>query len=197
MGESTVKNVDPRLGSLNWATWTNKGGNQALIQRQLTTLLPVQELLPFQRQVFTRRISNLVSQGDQVTFDAVVPDGQAWRLLWMAYAHDDDVPHIITVRVLPRLPQLVTFWPLFRIQVREDIDTPLYPSKATTGTSNNFWTQVGGKPPEFFAGDRISVLDQTAVNQAGDVLEELFFRYEQIPIPVTQAVDEVWTTTTF
>jgi len=197
MGESIVENVDPRLGSLGWADWTNRAGNDPLVRGQLTTLLPVQELLPFQRQIVTRSLPIAVPQGEQVQFDATVPNEEAWRLQWMAYFHDDDLSHILVFRMLPGIGKPSEFHQITRMQVREDVTTPLYPSLTTAPLANNIWHQHGGPHPEFFGGDKITVIDETAVNDAAGVTAVLVFRYELIPLPISKAKDTVWGAQTF
>jgi len=150
-------------------------------------------MLPFQRQIKTRRMTVGVAQNDQALFEATVPDKESWRLLWMTYRHDDDISHNLRFSVVPSFQDLSTVNPITRQQVRDGEDTPLYPSMGTTGTQNNFFNQRGGPRPEFFPRDQIDVFDQTPVNRVAGTTAILIFRYELIPLPVSTETDEVWT----
>jgi len=197
MGELSVKNLDPRLGSLKWADWTNRGSNQPLIKQQLSVLIPNQEMLPFQRQVLTREMLRSVPQGDNVLYEATVPQDQAWRLIWMTYRHVDNIFHILNFRVLPMLPNATIFHTITRRQVQNDTDTPLYPSMPVVATDDTQFDHRGGPRPEFFPGDKLSVLDETSMSKVGSTTCKLIFRYERIPLPVSQTIDNVWTAQTF
>jgi len=197
MGESAVQNFDPRLGSLVWAEWTGRASNNPLITEQLVTLIPVQEMLPFQRQVRTRQMDSTVIQGNNVLFEATIPQLEAWRLLWMSYRHVDNIFHILRFAVTPTLSNATVLNIITRRQVVNDIDTPLYPSMPVVATDDAEFDQRGGPQPDFFPGDKLSVLDETPMSKVPPTDVKLMFRYERIPIPVSQKVDDVWTSQTF
>lgn len=190
--------TNTRTGGATLGDWVSQASQTPVIDSQWTTLFPVQEMLPFQRQILTREIEPGVSQGENVLFEATVPDDEAWRLHFVSYFHDDNTNHTVRLAVVPRLQTVNGRYPYVRQQIREDIDTPLYPSMATSGTTqNNFFNQRGGKQPELFAGDAISLLDETARADAVAGVARILFRYERIPLPLTIDIDQVWTVQTF
>ncbi len=187
-----------RTGGATLADWVTQANQAPVIDSQWTTLFPVQDMLPFQRQLLTREIEPGVSQGENVLFEATVPDDEAWRLHFVSYFHDDNTNHTVRLAIVPRLQSPNGRYPYVRQQIREDIDTPLYPSMATSGTTqNNFFNQRGGEQPELFGGDAISLLDETARVDAVAGVARILFRYERIPLPLTIDIDGVWTVQTF
>ena len=194
---ATLPLLNTRTGGATFGDWVSQASQAPVIDSQSTTLFPVQDMLPFQRQILTREIEPSVSQNENVLFEATVPDNEAWRLIYLSYFHDDQSSHNVRFAVVPRLPIQNGRMPIVRQQVREDIDTAFFPSMPTGGTANNFFNQRGGEPPEFFAGDAISLLDETARADAVAGIARILFRYERIPLPLTIDIDSVWTVQTF
>lgn len=189
MGESIVKNVDPRLGSIQWARWTNRAGNQSLIRGQLSTLLPVQEMQPFQRQIREQQVGATPAVAEQSIFTVTIPKLEAWRLIDLTYAHDDSVTHIVELSYFPRNgagdKHVIT-----RRSVQGGVATPLLRSfSAETGAAR--FAPEGPGPVEFFARDQIQLLDLTVATDA-DVVVTARLRWELIPLPQDKRVSTQW-----
>jgi len=189
MGESIVKNVDPRLGSLRWADWTNRGGNQALIRGQLTTLLPVQEMLPFQRQVREQDTGATPAVTEQSIFTVTLPIDEAWRMIDATYEHDDSVTHIIHWTYFPR-SGAGDAHTVARKSVNMNLATPLLRSFSEENSASRFAPRGWG-PVEFFPGDIVQILDLTSAVDA-DVQARLRLRWELIPIPLSKQISTQW-----
>jgi len=189
MGESVVKNVDPRLGSLGWATWTNRGGNQALIQGQLRTLLPVQELLPFQRQIREQQVGATPAATEQAIFTVTVPESEAWRMIDVTYSHDDSVDHTVKWFYTPNRGatgnHVIALTP-----VPVNVETPLLRSFSAVISAATV-SPRGPGPVEFFAFDTITFLDLTAAIDA-NVISTLRLRWELIPLPLIKSLSTQW-----
>jgi len=191
-----VQLLSSRTGGNNFANWVAQSAQVPAIDSQLTTLIPVQEMLPFQRQILTREMGLSVPAGDLPLWEAIVPEDQAWRLHFAAIFHNDTPPHVFSFRFIPRAGAGNTFYQIARQQIRDNTDSPLYPSMAVNSTANNFFNQRGGERPEFFPGDAISLIGETLA-VVNPVTMRFIFRYELIPLPVSQTPDTVWTSQTF
>jgi len=189
MGESIVKNVDPRLGSLRWAAWTNRGGNQALIQNQLTVLLPVQELLPFQRQIREQQLGATPAVTEKSIFTVTVPIDEAWRMIDVTYEHDDSTTHILEWSYFPR-DGAGDQHMIARKSVNMNLATPLYRSFSEENSASRFAPR-GPTTVEFFARDQIQIFDLTGATDA-DVQARLRLRWELIPLPQDQRLSTQW-----
>jgi len=189
MGESVVENVDPRLGSLVWATWTNRGGNQVLIKGQLRTLLPVQELLPFQRQIREQQLGASPAVGEKSIFTVTVPQDEAWRIIDITYEHDDSTTHILEWSYFPR-DGAGDQHMIARKSVNMNLATPIYRSFSEENSSSRFAPR-GPTPVEFFPRDQIQIFDLTGATDA-DVEARLRVRWELIPVPLSHTLSEQW-----
>lgn len=185
MGEFAVQNSDPRLGSLRWADWTNRASNLALVRAQGTVLIPVQELLPFQRQIVEEDVALALVLGQVALFTARVPIDEAWRILNVTLEHDDSVTHDVRFGYFPRAGA-GNFRAISNLPVAVGQETPIYNSSAALAAATQFGVR-GPVPVEFFPDDDINILDQTVAANA-NVLWGLRIRYEQIPLPLEQAI---------
>lgn len=190
MGEFAVQNVDPRLGSLRWADWTNRASNLPLVRFQGTVLVPIQEMRPFQRQVREADIATSLSPGQRARFEATVPIDEAWKILDVTMEHDDSVDHEILWSYNPRRGaggnHIVSRGP-----IPVGIQTPIYRS-FTAFVSSGTFAPRGAEAVEFFPDDDISFFS-LAVAVDPTVIWRFRIRYELIPLPLEQDVTTEWT----
>lgn len=188
MGESVVENLDPRLGSTIWADWTNQASNRPLIVGQFQQLLPVQEMLPFQRVIRTRGFSQGFIVNQRVRFDANVPDDEAWRIIAIGILHDNAADMQWVVRVTQRGQPFL--YRAANVLVVPNEQTPLYPS-ASVGAEDDEARALTGPPLEAFPGDQFTVRSPTLGGAAGGVVD-FSIRYELIPLPLRKERDEAF-----
>jgi len=193
MGEFAAQNSDPRLGSVNWANWTQQASQLALIAAQARLLFPVQEMLPFQRRIRQFDLANSPAVGQSALFQATVPDDEAWRMIDLTVEHDDSTTHIFRWTYIPRFDG-ASLRMITRKAVNSNTETPLYRSFSDENSASRFAPR-GPNVVEFYPGDRIDVFDLTGATDA-DVVTEIRMRYELIPLPIEIALDDIWTTTT-
>jgi len=189
MGESIVKNVDPRLGAIEWARWTNRAGNQSLVKGQLSTLLPVQELRDFQRQIREQQVNAGPSAGQQAIFNVTVPELEAWRMIDVTYEHDDSVTHILHWFYNPNRGATGEHT-IARKAVNMNTATPLLRSFSEEGSASRFAPR-GPNQVEFFPFDVITFLDLTSATDA-NVTAVLRLRWELIPLPQDKRLSTQW-----
>lgn len=180
MGEFAAPNSDPRLGSVNWAKWTDQASQLALIAAQARILFPVQEMMPFQRQVVTQELASAPDNGQKATFEIVVPNGEAWRILWIGIRHSNAVSLQMQIEIDYATEHNVNYSPLREV-ADPNTNVPLYPAAQATEQSNRFH-QVTSPEIELFPRDRLNILQLTAAT--GTIAVTAILRYEQIPIPV-------------
>lgn len=188
MGESVLENFDPRLGSTNWADWTNQASNRPLIVGQFQQLLPVQEMLPFQRVIRTRGFSQGFIVNQRVTFEAVIPDDEAWKILAVGIEHSNTVDMIWVLRYTRRGQPFL--YRVTRAVATPNNATPLYPSSALDQSDSRF-RALTGPPLEVFPGDTLTILSPTPAAAAGGVAD-FSIRYELIPLPLRTEVDTLF-----
>jgi len=195
MGESIPQVnplTSPRAGSVSLADWLNLSSITPALANQLNLLVPSQEMGPFQRKVAQREMIAAVDNTEIPIYEAIVPDDEAWRLHWVTYFHNDDINHIVRLTVTPRLQQPDSFMRYARQTVTPSLDTPVYPAYAYVAPNSNLFNTQTGPRPEFFPGDHLFFVDETARNLVSLGLARLMFRYELIPVPVAMQTDDVW-----
>jgi len=193
MGEFAAQNSDPRLGSVNWANWTDQASQLALIAAQARMLFPVQEMLPFQRQIRQQDLANSPAVGQSVVFQAEVPDDEAWRMIDLTVEHDDSTTHIFRWTYIPRFSG-AGIRMIARKSVNMNTETPLYRSFSDETSASRFAPR-GPNAVEFYSGDRIEIFDLTGATDA-DVITRMRIRYELIPLPLDVSLVNEFTTTT-
>lgn len=189
MGESVVENLDPRLGSTVWADWTNQASNRPLITGQIRELVPVQEMLPFQRVIRTRAFSQGFIVNQLVSFNADIPDDEAWRILAVEIEHDNTAAMRWVLRVTQRGQPYR--YRAAHVLVDTSVPTPLYPS-ASMSNDGDQARALTGPPLEAFPGDQVSIRSLTVGAAAGGVVD-FSIRYELIPLPFRKERDQVFT----
>ena len=132
---------DPRAGSISLADWLDLTETTPAVRNQLNLLVPTQEMRDFQRQVRTRVLTVSPNVGEVAIFSGVVPDDEAWKLLWVSYLHTDTVSHEVRLSILPGVPNAIIH-NIDRTTVILGLETPLYPSSGA----------------DFFNADRKSVV---------------------------------------
>jgi len=186
MGEFAVENFDPRLGSTNWADWTNQASNRPLIVSQVTQLVPVQEMLPFQRIIRTRALQQVVIVNEKVTYSVTPPDDEAWRILAVSAKHNNNVD-VQFVLDLIAVIQTSFVYEANHTVLNPNQQTPLYP--ASSGSTDDSRSQTKTGPPlEVYPGDTLRIRTLTGWGAVPGVTE-LSVRYELIPLPLRQELD--------
>ena len=175
-----AENNDPRLGSTKWADWTNQASNLALIAAQLRLLVPIQEMMPFQRQVFQEFIQVTPAIGQTTIFTWTVPQDEAWKLLHVSVAHSDPTNLTWTLDI-QSARDVNVLMPVARVVVEPLFIVPLYPSAPGTGGLSTFGAQTG-PPREAFPGDEVQVRNRTPMTAAVPVSVRL--RWELVPLPL-------------
>jgi len=167
-----------RTGGVGLGDWVSQAGNEPVVDSQLTILVPTQDMLPFQRRIFTRELDAAsVPIGQRATFVGTVPAKEAWRILWIGVRHSDPTSLIFSVELNPATPSNVNYAPV-RVSVDSNTNVPLYPASEADGVSNRFF-QHAGPPLELFEGDQLRI---TQVSLATAIeLTSLVVRYELIP----------------
>lgn len=190
MGESVVENLDPRLGSTIWADWTNQASNRPLIVSQIRQLVPVQEMLPFQRVIRTRGFDQPFSVNEKVTFRAEIPQDEAWRILAITILHSNTAAVQWVVEVLAQ-NQINFIHEVVHIVADPNQRTPLYPSSPGPTSDSRSQTRTG-PPLELFPGDKLDIRSLTP-SAAGGGQADLSVRYELIPLPLAEEIDTFFT----
>jgi len=191
MGESVVPNFDPRLGSTKWADWTNQASNRPLIVAQFRELIPVQEMLPFQRQIFQENAEGLPSQNQTTVFNWVVPQDEAWRILSVAILHTDTAALTFAFTIISARDVNILM-PVSRETLNANIAASLYPAANSSNTANDFRQQP--RPPrEAFPGDTVQVRMLTGITAPGGAQVNVFMRAELIPLPLSDQLIELAT----
>jgi len=183
MGESVVRNFDPRIGNTRWAEWTNHASKAALIQAQSTVLFPVQEMLPFQRQIFHQAETVVTAQGQTERVEAVVPDDEAWRLISVNIAHTDTAPKAFRLVIVSGLDVNVNQDYTLK-DVTQNINTSLYPAGSSVNSALRF-APTTGPPIEAFPRDIVQVRSNTGTAAPGGAQTTFILTWELIPPPLT------------
>jgi len=190
MGEFAAPNDDPRLGSTKWADWTNQASNLALIASQARLLFPVQEMMPFQRQIFHQNAEIVSAQGQTERVTAVVPDGQAWRLRSITVLHTDTAPKTFRLIVVSGLNVNITANYVGR-DVTQNVITSLYPAGVSVNSALRFAPSTG-PPIEAFPRDTVQVRSNTATAAAGGAQTNVILEWELIPLPLADNLSELF-----
>lgn len=190
MGESVVPNFDPRLGSTRWASWTDQASNRPLIIAQLRQLVPVQEMLPFQRQIFHQNEEIVTAQGQTERAEAVVPDDEAWRLRSVTVIHTDTAPKTFRLIVVSGLNVNITANYVGR-DVTQNVITSLYPAGVSVNSALRFAPSTG-PPIEAFPRDTVQVRSNTGTAAAGGAQTNIIIEWELIPLPLADNLSELF-----
>ncbi len=190
MGESVVPNFDPRLGSTRWASWTDQASNRPLIIAQLRQLVPVQEMLPFQRQIFHQNREVVSAQGQTERVTAVVPDDEAWRLRSITVLHTDTAPKTFRLLVISGLNVNITAEYTSR-DVTQNVATSLYPGNQPANSTLRF-SPATGPPIEAFPRDTVQVRSNTPTAAAGGAQTNIILEWELIPLPLADNLSELF-----
>ena len=181
MGEPTLKNADPRVGNVSWAEWTSQQTNESLIQAQLRLLVPVQDMLPFQRQIVEEPAQALPSVGQQSVFTWIVPLIESWRIMSMSVLHTDTAPVEFSFNIISnRNPNMVM--PVSRQLVSANVQTSLYPSAPSTVGPTTMRAQAG-PPAEAFPRDIVQVRSIGGIAAPSTGGNSFRFQYQQISSP--------------
>jgi len=178
-----------RTGGNIFSQWVAQASQTPAVDSQLSILIPTQEMRPFQREVRTFTDDQAsVPIGQRATFRAIVPEGEAWRILWIGVRHSDPGTLTWGVSLESATPTSIDFLPI-RTNVDADTDTPLYPANTQSGSSNRFnWNT--SPELEAFQGDAVRVAMISPAS--GILLATVLLRYELIPIPLVLRADDVW-----
>jgi len=177
MGEDTSRNVDPRTGSQNYGDWVNRASNVSLINKTSRTLFPVQEMLPFQRQLVDGSFTRATLAINQAAlFDITVPEKEAWSMKWITVEHTDpggaQDASIFVVRAAGPI------FVLMHRQVGANLENNLYPGKQILPASASSSEFDYDGPMELFEGDTLSV---RIGPMTGASVADCALRYEHIP----------------
>lgn len=185
MGESVVENLDPRLGSTVWADWTDQASNRPLIVGQGRLLFPTQEMLPFQRVIRTRAVSQGLAVNQRSQFRGLVPNGESWRVLGINVMQNDIASKQFVVRVLARNQNNFIYTASHAV-IPQNLNVPLYPASSGDTADSRSQTKTG-PALELFPGDTLQILQLTGASGPSQV--DLSVRYELIPPPLEIEVD--------
>jgi len=183
MGEPIKRGLLPGVGQNPLTTWLASPRVENPINDQSTTLVLVQELIRFQRKFrIIEATLTLLGIETVASFQATVPDDEAWRVTGMWVRHDNAGDTVFAV-VLSGSPLSTGNVSLSRQRVESTTarSTPLIGSlPQDVAPAPGSYTRV--EPFDLLPGDQIAIASQTAM-AAGDVIT-FNVRYELIPLPL-------------
>jgi len=163
--------------------------NVAPIGFSQNVLVPSQEMAPFQRKFRDVPINLASVAGQRTITTGRVPRNEIWKLVALSIRHDDSVDHTFRLRCNSPLAPNVSWDYMVQI-VGGGTETPLYPAIPYTADSNGLFNIRGGPPPEWLAGDTLTILDDT-VAIAANVITFITMRLEIMPQLRVKSLDEL------
>lgn len=180
------------IGQFALNDWYQQRNNEATLQRSGTALIPVQEMMKFQRRFRTGEFQRAGIAGQQFVGEIEVPRTETWRFHYFDLSHDDSGPLKFTVTIEPSNTGLTAprEYTIFREDVDPGINTPIIESMSENPGSGSLFKRRSTLPLEILPGDFLRVLSDAFVG--ANVITHVFFRYEILPPPVILETDTLF-----
>lgn len=186
----------PLAGGFVHNDWLGQLTNLATVQRLSETLVPVQEMMNFQRRVRDVLVLLSAGVGQKAIVTGVVPINESWRLMYASFRHDDSGSHTISFRYNADRPSPINVL-IWQDRVVGGQEMPMYPSSFEPVVDAE--DRVRPKAPEpvvWMPGDTITIVDNdVAIDPT--VEWEFALRYEVRPAMARYENDTIFTGQTF
>jgi len=188
MGE-LQKDIVGQFGLNNWYQQRN---NEATLQLAGTVVVPVQEMLKFQRRFRTRQFERSPIAGQFFAGEMEVPRTESWKFHYFSVLHNDSAPLKFTLSISPSNTGFVSprEYTLFRDDPDPGVNTPLIESISENPPSGSLFKRRSPAPFEVLPGDVVRIV--TAIVAAANPTITVYFRYEILPPPVILETDTLF-----
>lgn len=175
-------------GQESLESWYNWPIQNSAVAQMADTLLPVQEMMPFERRFRDADLRLALVATEQFLASRRVPANEIWRLISLQILHDDSVTHIVSLRGNSPLSPGAS-WTFARQILTGGVSSSLFPAIPTPVDSQNQFNVRGGAAPIWLPGDLVTIVDDTAAVDA-DVIWICSLRYEILPKHFLHEADE-------
>lgn len=178
MGE-TIPVTSPTVGGQALNRWLEVPSQRAPPSQIPDFLFLTQDMMAFQRQIRDREAAASLTVGELVEFNITVPEGEAWRIIWIRWTNDDSTTH--TIDTFVSHPGIVGNAYGVNTQLASaDNARVLWPRNPEAAPSLGL-QQILGKF-EIYPGDVLRINDRTVMTNASGIMR-VALRYEIVPPP--------------
>lgn len=181
------------VGQFALNNWYQQRNNEATLQLAGNVVIPVQEMLKFQRRFRTRQAPFPATIGQVLNAEIEVPRTESWRFHYFDVVHGDSAPLKFTLSLAPANTGIVSplEYTLFRGDPDPNINTPFLEAMSENPPSGALFKRRSTLPVELMPGDFLRL--RTGVVAAASITITVFFRYEILPPPTILETDTLFT----
>lgn len=179
------------IGQFALNDWYQQRNNEATIKGATDQIVPVQEMLKFQRRFRTREFQRSAIAGQRLEGLMTVPRTEAWVFHWFDVQHNDSGDLRFDLLLEPANTGFLSprFYTVVRRDVSPNVNTPLVEAMAANPASGSLFDRRSGRPFEGLPGDIIRLI---TTNVVGTTVFNVFFRYQVVPPPVILETDRLF-----